>query len=298
LEFTAERPYAWRIVVPGGKERELEPGDTLDGYGLEEVLGEGGMGLVFRASRAEDGREVALKVLKLDLAGDLLFQHRFRQEARAAAEVRNPNLVPIIEASEADGRHFLAVDYVAGGSLGDRIEESKTLGGAELVRVVQEVASGLDALHAAGIVHRDIKPQNILFSTEGTAMLTDFGLAKGPAYTRLTRPGQVMGTLDYLAPELIRGEPATQLTDVYALGCVAFECIVGRAPFADKSLFEVGLAHLEEQPPDPCAERPELPAGFGAALLAALEKDPAQRPSSAGAFADGLRAAFEEGRAA
>jgi len=285
------------MAVPRGQKRELEPGDTLDGYRLEEVLGEGGMGLVFRASRTEDGREVALKVLKLDLAGDLVFQHRFRQEARAAAEVHNPYLVPIIEAAEADGRHFLAVDYVTGGSLGDRIERSKTLAGAELVRVVEEVAAGLDALHAAGIIHRDIKPQNILFSADGTAMLTDFGLAKGPAYTRLTRPGQVMGTLDYLAPELIRGDPATRLTDVYALGCVAFECVAGRAPFAEKSLFEVGLAHLEEQPPDPCADRPELPSGFSAALLAALAKDPAQRPASAGALADGLRRAFEERRA-
>jgi serine/threonine protein kinase len=282
------------MVLPRGQKRELEPGDTLDGYRLEEVLGEGGMGLVFRASRTEDGREVALKVLKLDLAGDLVFQHRFRQEARAAAEVHNPHLVPIIEAAEADGRHFLAVDYVTGGSLGDRIDRSKTLEGAELVRVVQEVADGLDALHGAGIIHRDIKPQNILFSGEGTAMLTDFGLAKGPAYTRLTRPGQVMGTLDYLAPELIRGDSATPLTDVYALGCVAFECVAGRAPFAEKSLFEVGLAHLEEQPPDPCAERPELPSGFSAALLAALEKDPARRPTSAGGYADGLRQAFEE----
>jgi len=295
LEFCAGPPYICVVVVSGDKKRELEPGDSLGGYRLEEVLGEGGMGLVFRASRTEDGREVALKVLKLDLAGDLMFQHRFRQEARAAAEVRDPHLVPIIEASEADGRHYLAVDYVPGGSLGDRIAESTTLGGAELVRVVSEVAAGLDALHGAGIVHRDIKPHNILFSDDGTAMLTDFGLAKGPAYTVLTRPGQVMGTLDYLAPELIRGEPASPLTDVYALGCLAFECVAGKAPFADKSLFEVGLAHLEEPPPDPCANRPELPPGFAAALLAALEKDPARRPPSAGAFANQLRAAFEEG---
>ena len=126
-------------------------------------------------------------------------------------------------------------------------------------------------------------------------MLTDFGLAKGPAYTVLTKPGQVMGTLDYLAPELIRGEPATPLTDVYALGCLAFECAVGKAPFADKGLFEVGLAHLEEPPPSPAVARPELSPALAAALLASLEKDPAQRPASAGAFAEALRAANEEG---
>jgi serine/threonine-protein kinase len=259
-------------------------------------MGEGGMGLVFRALRSEDGREVALKVLKLDLAGDLVFQHRFRQEARAAAEVHDPHLVPIIEAAEADGRHYLAVDYVPGGSLTDTMADAPTLGLAQLVRVIAEVAAGLDALHGAGIVHRDIKPQNILFAGDGTAMLTDFGLAKGPAYTVLTKPGQVMGTLDYLAPELIRGEPATALTDVYALGCVAYECATGKAPFADKGLFEVGLAHLEEAPPDPAAERAEITPSFASALLSALEKDPAQRPASAGAFADKLRAAHEEGR--
>ena len=284
------------MAEPGARKRELEPGDALGGYRLESVLGEGGMGLVFRATRAADGREVALKVLKLDLADDLLFQHRFRQEARAAAEVHEPHLVPIIEASEADGRHYLAVDYVTGGSLTAKIADSGTFAGDDVVRVVSEVAAGLDALHEAGIVHRDIKPQNILFSADGTAMLTDFGLAKGRAYTVLTRPGQVMGTLDYLAPELIKGEPATPFTDVYALGCVAFECVLGRAPFADKTLFQVGLAHLEEPPPDPCADRAELGPGFSAAVLSALEKSPGERPQSAGAYADVLRTAFDEGR--
>jgi serine/threonine-protein kinase len=283
------------MAVSGGTRRELEPGDTLGAYKLEESLGEGGMGLVFRALRTDDGREVALKVLKIELAGDLIFQHRFRQEARAAAEVHDPHLVPIIEAAEADGRHYLAVDYVPGGSLGDRIAELNRLELTELVRVIAEVAGGLDALHGAGIVHRDIKPQNILFAADGTAMLTDFGLAKGPAYTVLTKPGQVMGTLDYLAPELIRGEPATILTDVYALGCLAFECAVGKAPFADKGLFEVGLAHLEEPPPNPSAERPELSPALAAAILSSLEKDPAQRPATAGAFADRLREAHEGG---
>jgi serine/threonine protein kinase len=280
------------VGVPGPK-RELQPGDTLGDYRLDDVLGEGGMGVVFRATRLSDAREVALKVLKVDLADDLLFQHRFRQEARAAGEVPEPHLVPIIEASEADGRHYLAVAYVEGGSLTSRIADSGPLGAAELVRVISEVGAGLDALHDAGIVHRDIKPQNILFAGDGTAMLTDFGLAKGRAYTVLTRPGQVMGTLDYLAPELIRGDPATPQSDIYALGCVAFECVVGRAPFADKTFFQVGLAHLEEPPPDPSTERPELSAAFSAAVLAALEKEPEARPARAGAYADLLQGALE-----
>jgi serine/threonine-protein kinase len=281
------------VEGPGAATRELQPGDVLGDYRLESELGEGGMGLVFRAVRTSDGKEVALKVLKLALANDLLFQHRFRQEARAAAEVHEPHLVPIIEADEADGRHYLAVDYVPGGSLTDRIAAKGRLDGADLVRMVSEIAAGLDALHGAGIVHRDIKPQNILFALDDTAMLTDFGLAKGRAYTVLTQPGQVMGTLDYLAPELIRGEPATPLTDVYALGCVAFECVAGKAPFADKSLFQVGIAHLEEPPPDPSEDRPDIGPGLSGALLAAIEKDPAARPQSAGAYAELLRAALE-----
>jgi serine/threonine protein kinase len=269
---------------------ELQVGDTLGTYCLESVLGEGGMGKVFGARR-EDGTLVALKVLKPELAGDYIFQHRFNQEARAAAEVHNEHPVPIFEASEVDGLHYLAVAYLPGGSLADRLAADGTLPAAAAAQVISDVARGLDALHGAGIVHRDVKPGNVLFDAEGTAMLTDFGLAKGRAYTVLTQPGQVIGTLDYLAPELIRGEPATPSSDVYALGCVAYECVVGRAPFAEKTFFEIGLAHLEETPVDPREKRPELPAALAAAILATLEKDPSSRPAGAAAFADLLAAA-------
>jgi serine/threonine-protein kinase len=264
---------------------DLQPGDTLGGYRVESVLGEGGMGRVYGARRDADGTQVALKVLKKELAGDYVFQQRFRQEARAAAEVENPHLVPIFEAGEADGYQYLAVAYLPGGSLADRIEADGNLSAPDTSRVMKDVALGLDALHGAGIVHRDIKPGNVLFDGNGTALLTDFGLAKGRAYTVLTQPGQVMGTLDYLAPELIRGEPATPQSDLYALGCVAYECVVGAAPFAHKSFFEIGLAHLEEVPDDPREKRPELPESLSAAILGALEKDPANRPAGAGAFA-------------
>jgi serine/threonine protein kinase len=167
----------------------------------------------------------------------------------------------------------------------------------EALRIAAEIATGLDALHRSGLVHRDVKPSNLMLYENGRAAITDFGLAKGPAYTVLTKPGQVMGTLDYLAPELIRGKPATPATDIYALGCVAFECVAGQAPFADKSAFQVGLAHLEEPPPDPGANRPELPPHFSQAILAALEKDPEQRPETAGAYASLLRTAAEGGTA-
>ncbi|HZQ04258.1 MAG TPA: serine/threonine-protein kinase [Gaiellaceae bacterium] len=272
--------------------RELQPGETLGPYRLESVLGEGGMGIVFRARR-EDGLEVALKVLKLELGGDLMFQHRFRQEARAAAEVSDPHLLPIVETAQADGRHYIASAYAPGGSLADRLEGGP-LPPAEAVAVAAAVAAGLDALHAAGVVHRDVKPSNVLFGADGTPMLTDFGLAKGRAYTVLTRPGQILGTLDYLAPELIRGEPATPASDLYALGCVAYECVAGRAPFADRSLFEVGLAHLEETPEPPAPEAPEL----STAVLAALEKEPDRRPASAGEYGAMLRRGLAETAAA
>ncbi|MGH3103445.1 MAG: serine/threonine-protein kinase [Gaiellaceae bacterium] len=281
----------WKLGTSEG--REVQVGDTLGGYRLESHLGEGGMGLVFRAVRETDGHVVALKVLKLDLSEDEIFKQRFKQEARAASEVHDRNLVPILEAGEAEGRDFLAVGYIEGDTLEERLRANGPLGVEETVRVAGGLASGLDALHGAGIVHRDIKASNIIIDQEGAAMLTDFGLAKGRAYTVLTRPGQVMGTLDYLAPELIKGRPAEPATDIYALGCTVYECVAGKTPFADKSLFQVGLAHLEEAPPDPGAARSDLPQGFTEAVLAALAKEPGQRPASAGAYAELLRTAAE-----
>jgi serine/threonine protein kinase len=277
--------------------RELQAGDRLGRYHLDSLLGEGGMGLVFKATR-DDGQVVALKLLKLELSDDDVFKQRFKQEARAAAEVQNENLVPILEAGESDGRDYLAVGYVEGGTLDDRIRESGPLSVEDTISLASGLGAGLDALHQAGIVHRDIKASNIILrSGDGRAMLTDFGLAKGRAYTVLTRPGQVMGTLDYLAPELIKGRPAEPASDIYALGCTVFECITGKTPFADKTLFQVGLAHLEEAPPDPDGLRSDLPPGFSAAVLAALAKEPEQRPTTASAYATLLQGAAEDGSA-
>ncbi len=251
------------------------------------------MGIVFRAVRNGAGSVVALKVLKRELAEDEVFKQRFGQEARAAAEVEHPNLVPILESGEAEGRPYLAVRFAEGGTLEERLQADGPLGLEQTLRLAGQLAAGLDALHDAGLVHRDMKASNIVFDAERNGMLTDFGLARGPAYTVLTRPGQVVGTLEYLAPELFRGERATPASDVYALGCTVYECLTGRTPFGDKSLFEIGLAHLEAEPADPSVARSEVGAELGRAVLAALEKDPARRPGSAGAYAALLASAHE-----
>jgi serine/threonine-protein kinase len=263
----------------------LEPGNRLGAYRLEERLGEGGMGVVFRAIKEPEGDEVALKVLRAELSADETFRRRFVHEARAAGEVRHKHLVPITDAGEAEGRPYLAVAFVHGSTLESRLSHQGPLPIADIVRVVAHVASGLDALHAAGIVHRDVKPSNVILDEAGSANLTDFGLAKGRAYTVLTKPGMVMGTLDYLAPEMLRGTEATAASDIYALGCLTYECTAGRAPFADKSMFDLASAHLNIEPADPCANRSDAPEGLSWAILQALAKEPEKRPPTATAYA-------------
>jgi serine/threonine protein kinase len=275
-------------MAPGAEDVGVGLGDRLGPYRVEEFLGQGAVAVVFRAVR-DDGTVVALKVLKDKVAADPVYQKRFVHEARAASEVQSHHLVPIVDAGEADGKHYLAQAFIPGRSLAHRIEGEAQLPVDDILRIAAEVGSGLDALHASGLVHRDIKPSNIMLDGNGSALLTDFGLAKGPAYTVLTSPGQVMGTLDYLAPELVKGGPATAASDLYAFACVVYECIAGKPPFADRGLFQVAMAHLTEQPPDPCLARVDLPAQLSWSVLQGLAKDPAQRPPSGTAFAHMLR---------
>ncbi|MDP9284300.1 MAG: serine/threonine protein kinase [Actinomycetota bacterium] len=266
-------------------------GDIVGGYRIDARLGEGAVGVVFRAVRESDGDVVALKLLKRRLGDDETFRARFAHEARAARHVEHDHLVPVLDAGEVDGTSFIVAGYVAGGSLEDRLHSEGPLELDEVLRLAAELGSGLDALHREGLVHRDVKPSNLMLHENGRAAITDFGLAKGPAYTVLTKPGQVMGTLDYLAPELIRGEPAAPASDIYALGCVMYECVTGAPPFGGRSLFELGTAHLNEEPPDPREFRPELPASASWALLRALEKEPPRRPPTAIAYASLLSVA-------
>jgi serine/threonine protein kinase len=261
----------------------MSPADRLGPFRLERKLGEGAMGVVWLARRGEE--RVALKVLRAALAGNDVYVQRFLREARVAAEVRHRHLVPILEAGEADGTYFLASAYVDGGSLAGRLERERQLSPADAVRVAGQLAAALDALHEHGIVHRDVKPENVMLADDGAA-LTDFGLAKGDAYTVLTRPGEIMGTLDYIAPELISGGEASPASDVYALGCLVYECLTGAPPFSARGLFQVAVAHLEEEPVEPAG----VPAGVAWAVLRALAKDPAERPPTATAFANLLRA--------
>jgi serine/threonine protein kinase len=264
-------------------------------YRIEALLGRGGMGIVFRALHDGDGRTVALKVLRDELGADDSFRQRLAHEARAAAEVDHPNLAPVLEAGEADGRLYLAMRYVEGRSLAERLAAGGPLSVADLVRLAAEAGAGLEALHGRGIVHRDVKPANILLAVDGTAVLVDFGLAKSRAWTVLTRTGQVLGTPDYLAPEVIRGRSATPLSDVYSLGCVLFECLTGASPFAGRGVLRVGMAHLEEEPGDPAAGRADVPPALAWTVRQALAKDPADRPPSAAGLAQMLRLAAAGG---
>jgi serine/threonine protein kinase len=274
-----------------------EVGRRLGPYRIQARLGEGGMGIVFRAVRDRDGRTVALKVLRDELGQDDAYRRRLAREARAAAEVDHPNLAGVLEAGEADGRAFLAVRYVDGRSLADLLAADGPLALPRLLRLAAEIGAGLDALHQRGLVHRDVKPANIMLARDETAVLCDLGLAKGLAYTVLTRPGQVLGTVDYLAPELIGGEPAAPASDLYALGCVLFECIAGTPPFAGRGLLRTGMAHLQEEAGDPAAARTDIPPAVSLAVRQALAKDPRRRPPTGTAFSRMLRLAATDNRA-
>jgi serine/threonine-protein kinase len=254
------------------------------------------MGLVFRAQREADGETVALKVMKPGAAGDPERARRFVREARAAATVEHRHLVGVLDSGECAGCAYLVMRYVAGGSLDRRIRERGPLSLEETAAVIGGVAAGIDALHRAGLVHRDVKPSNVMLDAAGVAALTDFGLAKGRDYSALTRPGQLLGTLDYIAPELLRGMEPGPPSDIYALGCVAYECLAGRSPFGGRGVFAVGFAHLEETPSDPLAGRDDAPAGAAEYVLRALAKEPEQRPPTATAYATVLAAALQPGR--
>jgi serine/threonine protein kinase len=261
--------------------------DRAGRYRLGPVLGEGVTGVVYHAT--DGAREVAVKVLRSE---DPAAQKRFAREARLARASESRHLVPVLEV----GERYIVMPFYRGGSLRDRLRSERRLSLDETIDLAAQSGKGLDALHACALVHRDEKPSNVLLDGSGVAALADFGLARGEDSTQLTRDGQLVGTAQYLAPELIEGEAATPASDIYALGCVLYECLIGEPPFGGRSPAEVGFAHLLEAPPDPRERRPELPADLTLGLLTALEKDPTRRPTSGTAAARMLHLARSSSR--
>jgi serine/threonine protein kinase len=265
-------------------------GETIGPYRIEALLGVGGMGHVYRAA-GPSGESVALKLVKADLARDTIFRKRFDREARIAQRVRHPHLVPVLDQGEHQGVPYLAQRFIGNGTFEDAIKKAGTVDIPVAVSVCRQVAGALDALHENGLIHRDVKPANILLDAQGIAYITDFGLAKDSQGSLLTRPGQALGSLDYMAPEQIRSEDVSPATDVYALGCVMYECLLGAPPFADRQGMRVLWAHLQDRPQEPGEKRADLPADLSATIMQALEKDPAARPQNASGFARQLQTA-------
>ena len=257
---------------------------------LVELLGEGGMGRVYRGTDGSAG-EAAIKVVKQDVARDETFRRRFDREARVARRVVHPHVVPVVETGEVDGIPYLVQALITGGTLENRIERDGPLPLAETVRICTAVASGLDAMHGEGLVHRDVKPANILLGQDGTPLIADFGLAKDRDASVLTKAGQALGSMDYMAPEQIRGGEVSGQTDVYALGCVMYECLSGKPPFADRQGMRILWAHLQEEPPDVLTTRGDVPEDVSWALQQGLRKEPEERPPTATAYASMIRIA-------
>jgi serine/threonine protein kinase len=262
----------------------LVRGTVVDEFTVDSLLGEGGMGKVYRATGPDHG-PVALKFLKATYARDRTVKHRFFREARIAQTVPHPNVVPVLSTGEYRGLPYMAQRFVEGVSLETLLERSGTLDLRRTVRICADVAAGLEALRRAGAIHRDIKPSNILLDERGTAHVADLGLAKEIRGSVLTRPGQALGSMDYMAPEQIRGEEVSAATDTYALGCVMYECVCGQPPFGEQQGMRILWGHLQDPPPDPRQLRRDLLPEFAQVLLLALEKDPEKRPPTAERYA-------------
>lgn len=258
----------------------LERGTIVAGYRVDGILGEGGMGTVYRATQLSLNRVVALKLLAAELSDDPGFRARFDQEGKLQAGLDHEHIVTVYEAGTTEQGLFLAMRLIDGPTLKDLIQDGR-LDARHALRILAQVAQALDEAHAAGLIHRDIKPQNILIGKSDHAYLADFGLIKAPGDTGLTATGQLMGTIDYVAPEQIQGDPATSATDCYALCAVLYECLTGQVPFARPHEAATLHAHVIEPPPRPSEARPDLPAAIDEVIASGMAKEPDLRPSSA-----------------
>ncbi len=241
------------------------------------------MGVVYRATQLALGRKVALKLIATGLASDASFRERFKREWLTAASIDHPNVIPLYEAGEAAEHLYIAMRYVEGSDLATLIARELPLDPGRAVRIVSQIASALDAAHKQGLVHRDVKPANILIGEEDHAYLTDFGLTKhASSQSALTKTGMFVGSLDYTAPEQIRGEAPDARTDVYSLGCVLFQAVAGALPYDKDSDIAKMYAHLNDPPPAITAVRPDAPAALDAVVAKAMAKEPGERHQTAG----------------
>ena len=251
----------------------------LGKYTLLEQLGHGGFGTVYKATDAL-GRTVAIKVLRSDYSDDADAIQRFQREARAAGELFHPHIATLLDYDEVDGRRFLVMRYIDGPSLKQLIAQRGRLPWPEALRILQQVSAGLNYAHQRGFIHRDVKPANILVSPQDGAVLTDFGLVKAAQGSTMTATGALLGTFNYIAPEIWLGQPTTPATDVYSLGCVVYEMLTGQVLFAGDSSAQVMMKHMVEGPRLPAAWPSGVPAGLSPVLLRALAKEVPQRYQS------------------
>jgi hypothetical protein len=266
-------------------------GATVAGYRIEACIGRGGMSRVYRAKHLRLGRRDALKLLSVNLIGDVTFRERFEHEWRVAARIDHPNIIPVFDAGEAGGHFYIAMRYVETTDLHALLEREGPLEPARAARILGQTASALDEAHLHGLVHRDVKPGNILVAAGDHVYLSDFGLAKLTAADKgLTRTGYFIGTADYAAPEQIRGMPLDGRADVYGLGCVAYECLAGARPYQHESDAQLMDAHLREPPPRISVARPDVPRALDGVLAKALAKSREDRYATCGAFAAAVAA--------
>jgi serine/threonine-protein kinase len=264
-----------------------EPGLLVaNRYRLEEVIATGGMGQVWRATDQTLDRAVAVKVLRPDTADDAGFVERFRAEARHSAALQHPNIATVHDFGEGAHSAYLVMELIEGKPLSTIIRERAPLPAEEVTEILYQAAIALQAAHNAGVVHRDVKPANIVVDDDGYARLTDFGISRALSGASLTQTGEVLGTPHYLAPEQAQGKPAGPASDVYALAVVGYEMLTGTRPFAGDSMITPALAHVS-QPAPPLPE--SVPEPLSTTVMAGLAKDPTQRPESAAAFAEALR---------
>src|ERR1043166_8208711 len=264
-------------------------GTEVAGFRIETVLGRGGMSVVYVAEQTRLGRKVALKVLTTELSWDETFRERFVRESHVAATIDHPNIIPIYDAGEGDGLLYIAMRFVQGPDRQEILKRGALVRGRTIF-LVEQLASALDAAHAHTLVHRDVKPGNILVE-ESTdhAYLTDFGVATQTTARGLTSTGHFLGTVEYAAPEQIEGGPVDARTDVYALGCVLYECLTGSPPFSHGTEHAVLHAHLVDPPPSVSRVRPELPLAFDGVIATAMAKAPEERFASCGELAHAAR---------